>query len=145
TGNGRRTLMVQPYGGQTTPRYSAEAGDSGVRPHGWRPPKEGTWGPRQRKDAQRADYHDPESWYAEAWLVEGCNRESRLDRRGFQGTALEDSMQFTVVVHEAEEGGYWAEVPALPGCFSQGETVDAALENSQRAIASHVEALREDG
>jgi predicted RNase H-like HicB family nuclease len=30
-------------------------------------------------------------------------------------------MQVKVVVHEAEEGGFWAEVPALPGCVSQGE------------------------
>ena len=31
-------------------------------------------------------------------------------------------MKIKVVVHEAEEGGYWAEVPAIPGCATQGET-----------------------
>lgn len=31
-------------------------------------------------------------------------------------------MEYTVVLHNAEEGGYWAEVPSLEGCFSQGET-----------------------
>jgi predicted RNase H-like HicB family nuclease len=31
-------------------------------------------------------------------------------------------MNFVVVVHEAEEGGYWAEVPAIPGCATQGQT-----------------------
>ncbi len=40
-------------------------------------------------------------------------------------------MQFTIVVHEAEEGGYWVEVPSLPGCFAQGETVDEALKDAQ--------------
>ncbi|HXG08266.1 MAG TPA: type II toxin-antitoxin system HicB family antitoxin [Gemmataceae bacterium] len=54
-------------------------------------------------------------------------------------------MEFTVVVHEAEEGGYWVEVPALPGCFSQGETLDETLQNVRRAIRSHVEALKEEG
>ena len=29
-------------------------------------------------------------------------------------------MQYSVVVHEAEEGGFWVDVPALPGCYSQG-------------------------
>jgi len=54
-------------------------------------------------------------------------------------------MEYTVVVHDAEEGGYWVEVPALPGCFSQGETLDEAVANVRKAIRSHIEALREDG
>lgn len=41
---------------------------------------------------------------------------------------------FTVLVHEAEEGGYWAEVPELPGCFSQGETLDELRRNVAEAI-----------
>jgi predicted RNase H-like HicB family nuclease len=43
-------------------------------------------------------------------------------------------MKIKVIVHEAEEGGYWAEVPALPGCATQGETVDELLHNLQEAI-----------
>jgi len=43
-------------------------------------------------------------------------------------------MQMKVVIHEAEEGGYWAEVPAIPGCGSQGETVDELLANVREAI-----------
>lgn len=43
-------------------------------------------------------------------------------------------MKLTVVIHEAEEGGYWAEMPALPGCASQGETYDEVLKNIQQAI-----------
>lgn len=32
-------------------------------------------------------------------------------------------MKLKVIIHEAEEGGYWAEVPAIPGCATQGETL----------------------
>ena len=53
-------------------------------------------------------------------------------------------MEYTMIVHTAEEGGYWVEVPALPGCFSQGETVDEALANVREAIESHVESLKEE-
>jgi predicted RNase H-like HicB family nuclease len=54
-------------------------------------------------------------------------------------------MDYTVVIHPAEEGGYWTEIPALPGCFSQGETMEEALANTKEAIESHLAALREDG
>jgi predicted RNase H-like HicB family nuclease len=43
-------------------------------------------------------------------------------------------MKIKVVVHEAEEGGYWAEVPAIPGCASQGDTYEELLKNVQEAI-----------
>jgi predicted RNase H-like HicB family nuclease len=43
-------------------------------------------------------------------------------------------MKIKVVVHEAEEGGFWAEVPAIPGCASQGETMDELLANIHEAI-----------
>ena len=43
-------------------------------------------------------------------------------------------MKIKVVVHEAEEGGFWAEVPAIPGCASQGETMDELLRNVQEAV-----------
>lgn len=43
-------------------------------------------------------------------------------------------MKIKIIVHEAEEGGYWAEVPALPGCVSQGETMDELLFNIHEAI-----------
>jgi predicted RNase H-like HicB family nuclease len=39
-----------------------------------------------------------------------------------------------VLIHKAEEGGYWAEVPALPGCVSQGETMDELRTNVREAI-----------
>ncbi len=40
----------------------------------------------------------------------------------------------TAYVHSAEEGGYWAEVPALPGCLTQGETLDEIVDNLNDAI-----------
>jgi predicted RNase H-like HicB family nuclease len=43
-------------------------------------------------------------------------------------------MNFKVIVHIAEEGGYWAEVPSVPGCVSQGETIEELKENIQEAI-----------
>jgi predicted RNase H-like HicB family nuclease len=48
-------------------------------------------------------------------------------------------MKVTVVIHEADEGGYWAEVPALPGCFTQGETLDEVRERVREAIAAHLD------
>ena len=38
-------------------------------------------------------------------------------------------MKIKIIVHQAEEGGYWAEAPALPGCATQGETVDELMSN----------------
>ena len=43
-------------------------------------------------------------------------------------------MKLKVVFHNAEEGGYWAEVPAIPGCATQGETLDEVLGNIREAI-----------
>ncbi len=43
-------------------------------------------------------------------------------------------MKIKVVVHEAEEGGFWAEVPAIPGCATQGETFEDLLYNLYEAI-----------
>ena len=43
-------------------------------------------------------------------------------------------MKIKVIVHEGEEGGYWAEVPALPGCATQGETFEELLLNLYEAI-----------
>ena len=43
-------------------------------------------------------------------------------------------MKVKVVVHEAEEGGYWAEVPAIPGCATQGDDLEDLLNNLHEAI-----------
>lgn len=52
---------------------------------------------------------------------------------------------YAVVIHEEPDGGFWGEVPALPGCYSQGETVDELERNIREAIAGVVEILREEG
>ncbi len=43
-------------------------------------------------------------------------------------------MKIKVIVHEAEEGGYWAEVPGIPGCATQGETFEELLNNLYEAV-----------
>ncbi len=43
-------------------------------------------------------------------------------------------MKIKVIIHEAEEGGYWAEVPSIPGCATQGETFEELLQNLYEAI-----------
>jgi predicted RNase H-like HicB family nuclease len=53
--------------------------------------------------------------------------------------------RYTVILHPAEEGGYWVEVPALPGCYSQGESVEEAVAKVREAIEAHLEALRGEG
>lgn len=44
------------------------------------------------------------------------------------------AMKLKAIIHEAEEGGYWAEVPALPGCVTQGETREELEGNLREAI-----------
>jgi predicted RNase H-like HicB family nuclease len=43
-------------------------------------------------------------------------------------------MKIKVVVHDAEEGGFWAEVPAIPGCATEGETMEELIANLHEAI-----------
>jgi len=43
-------------------------------------------------------------------------------------------MKIKVVVHEADEGGFWAEVPSIPGCATQGESFDELLSNIYEAV-----------
>lgn len=53
-------------------------------------------------------------------------------------------MKLKVVVHPAEEGGFWAEVPALPGCVSQGETLDETLAHLREAAQAWLEVSQDD-
>lgn len=50
-------------------------------------------------------------------------------------------MKFMVVLEPAEEGGFNVSVPALDGCFTQGETEEEALENAKEAILCYLEGL----
>ena len=43
-------------------------------------------------------------------------------------------MKIKIIIHEAEEGGFWAEVPAIPGCATEGETFEELLQNLYEAI-----------
>ncbi|MBE0481720.1 MAG: type II toxin-antitoxin system HicB family antitoxin, partial [Dehalococcoidia bacterium] len=54
-------------------------------------------------------------------------------------------MKYKVVVEPQEEGGYTVYVPALPGCVSQGETVEEATANIMEAIELYLESLKERG
>ena len=47
---------------------------------------------------------------------------------------MKKKLSLAVVLHHAQEGGYWAEVPSLPGCASQGETPEEAMSNVKEAI-----------
>ena len=57
--------------------------------------------------------------------------------------------KYAVVIHENPDGGYWGEVPALPpalpGCYSQGETIDELKHNIRDAIAGVLEVLKQEG
>lgn len=43
-------------------------------------------------------------------------------------------MKIKTIIHKAEEGGYWAEVPSIPGCATQGDTFEELLENLYEAV-----------
>jgi predicted RNase H-like HicB family nuclease len=43
-------------------------------------------------------------------------------------------VKLEIVIHKAEEGGYWAEVPSIPGCATQGDTYEELLKNIHEAV-----------
>jgi predicted RNase H-like HicB family nuclease len=53
--------------------------------------------------------------------------------------------KYAVVIHQEPEGGFWAEVPALPGCYSQGETMDELMANIREAITGVLEVMKARG
>jgi predicted RNase H-like HicB family nuclease len=54
-------------------------------------------------------------------------------------------MNFKVIVHPEPAGGYWGEIPALAGCYSQGETVEELLANLREAATGYLEVLQAEG
>ena len=46
---------------------------------------------------------------------------------------------YNIIVHSAKEGGYWAEVPDLPGCYTEADTLDELQANMREAIALYLE------
>jgi predicted RNase H-like HicB family nuclease len=53
-------------------------------------------------------------------------------------------MNVKIIVHEAEEGGFWAEVPAIPGCVSQADSMPELLDNIRDAIEACLSATPGD-
>ena len=53
-------------------------------------------------------------------------------------------MKLKVVIHQAEEGGFWAEVPAIPGCATQGDTFEELLQNIYEAVEGCLSVEDED-
>jgi antitoxin HicB len=47
-------------------------------------------------------------------------------------------IQYPVRIHKAEEGGYWAEFPDLPGCVTEGDTLKETLDNAQEALSGWI-------
>ena len=60
-------------------------------------------------------------------------------------TDMQAKMRYRIVLEPQEEGGYTVYVPALPGCLSQGETTEEAMDNIKEAIIVYLESLRERG
>jgi len=54
-------------------------------------------------------------------------------------------VKFKVVIHPEPKGGFWGEVPALPGCYSQGETEVELMKNLREAALGYLEVLRTEG
>ncbi|MBI3979162.1 MAG: type II toxin-antitoxin system HicB family antitoxin [Chloroflexi bacterium] len=53
---------------------------------------------------------------------------------------------YTILLRpDPEEGGFWVSVPALPGCYSQGDTLEEAITHAREAISLHVEGLIAEG
>ena len=48
-------------------------------------------------------------------------------------------MKLQVMIHPAEEGGFWAEIPAFAGCVSEGETLEETLQNIKEAAEGWLE------
>jgi len=52
---------------------------------------------------------------------------------------------YTAHIEASPEGGYWSQVPALAGCFSQGETIEETIQNTKEAIELYVEGCVAEG
>ncbi len=73
----------------------------------------------------------------EVSATEGLSRDRLCQNGGVRN--------FAVVVHEEPAGGYWAEVPAIPGCYSQGDSLPELMQNLREAITGVLAVMREQG
>ena len=68
-----------------------------------------------------------------------------LEAEEFASIALKFMAKFVVYLEPAEEGGYIVSCPQLPGCVTQGETVEEALEMIKDAIQGYIASLQKHG
>ena len=54
-------------------------------------------------------------------------------------------MKYVIVKEQGEDGSWWVRVPELPGCFSWGDTPEAAARNAREAIEGHIDVMRQFG
>ena len=68
-------------------------------------------------------------------------------QRRIRRVAAAKSYRYTVVIHPNGRGkkGYWVEVPALSGCFTQGDSIEECMESAREAIAGFLESLAKLG
>lgn len=71
-----------------------------------------------------------------AFKAEKCYNNDRL-----REISIGKQMPYQVIIHDAEEGGYWAEVAGMPGCYSEGETLAEAKANIQEAAMGWMESI----
>jgi predicted RNase H-like HicB family nuclease len=77
-------------------------------------------------------------------LIEGLDR-SALDEGAGSGRVIgRCRMKLKVVLERSDEGGFTAYVPSLPGCISEGETREEALQNIRKAIELYLEPVEDD-
>lgn len=65
-----------------------------------------------------------------------------FDNQGSMASIKGKILKYTVVYEPAEEGGYIVLVPALPGCFTQGDTIEEARKMAGEAIIGYLQAIR---
>jgi predicted RNase H-like HicB family nuclease len=58
---------------------------------------------------------------------------------------MPQQLEYIVIVHKAEEGGFWTEVPSLPGAGSQGESMDETIANTKESIEAVLDVMKERG
>jgi predicted RNase H-like HicB family nuclease len=94
------------------------------------------WDHLQR--GQQADTDAEEDVYGTFDYADERLYTADVRRQPMRDPSLPETSTFRAVVHEEEAGGYWAEVPDLPGCFTQGKTLDEVYHNLIEAIACHL-------
>ncbi len=74
-------------------------------------------------------------------------RKRRLQRNPNRRPTAKRIYRYTILIHPAEAGekNYWVEVPALPGCFTQGQTIELCMKRAREAIEGYLESLAKLG